>query len=475
MTAALWSLAGPVPAENMTEPGRAPDIGFAGLWRIIDARFAPWARAGRPTAAEAPLLEDAVDFAEGEVKGPAPLACKAATYSNGVAGRDELFGGKLAGDADGAMAKALDLRSPTIFRTSCQGLARDYYLRDDADLTLAMGDVVYTLQRPTGMDPERFKAGYSGPSFDCAKARATGDRLICIDAHLAAADRKLGEAYKALRKAESAEAFETFRVAERAWRDHVMEGCGANGPMPDYPGPIVDCLTTEYGDRADLLGDLTVARAGAMTLEPRTRFRTREAPDTEESDIYPRLSGGPGAAAFNAYVSGALRLGSWRMDDKTLFRYDAAEVGDQRLHARRSYEAKRLDARVVSLGIITSDFVGGHDEERDETALSWDLARSRPIGLGDVFAGGSGWKPAVAAYALKSLRRQLDADGMSAEAEPGEVAKAAASAEHWLWAKDHATLLVPVFLEPGYRRVLHDVDIPYKWLERFMKPGAPVR
>ena len=109
VAALVLALATSAAAEEMMRPGPSPESGLAGVWRVIDAKPAPWAKAHRLTKAEAPLLEYAVEFKDHEVKGPAPLACPAAKYSSGVSYEREWFGGRLANDATGAMAAALHL------------------------------------------------------------------------------------------------------------------------------------------------------------------------------------------------------------------------------------------------------------------------------------------------------------------------------------------------------------------------------
>jgi len=86
------ALARPALAEPMMPAGASPEAGLAGVWRVIDAKPAPWSRQRRLTKRDAPLLAYAIEFAANEVKGPAPLACPGATYSSGVTYRDEAFG-----------------------------------------------------------------------------------------------------------------------------------------------------------------------------------------------------------------------------------------------------------------------------------------------------------------------------------------------------------------------------------------------
>ena len=125
-----------------------------------------------------------------------------------------------------------------------------------------------------------------------------------------------------------------------------------------------------------LLGSVKVYRAGALTIEPRLRFRTRANPSTEESDIVPQMRGGPQADAFNAFIAKTLKLDRWRMDDKTLFRY-GDDVNGMTLHAHRFYSVSHFDDRALNLDVSTSDFVGGRDEERTDKTITWDMRANR--------------------------------------------------------------------------------------------------
>ena len=291
----------------MMPAGPSPEAGFAGVWRIIGAKSAPWTKPRKLTRKDAPLLEYAVEFAANEVKGPAPLACQHAKYSSGVTYRDEAFGGALAGDQDGRLEKAVHLSGQfSTYRVVCGNDVRDFYFDDNADLVTLQDGVVYTLERPTGMDPQQYKAGYSGPSFDCTAAKTTGERLICIDAALSKSDRALDEAYTALKRGLPSASFATFQSAQRAWLAYAMENCGADRPMPEALGDrnvVAECLNTAYSDRADLFSGVKADKAGAMVLEPRMRSRARAEAHIEETDIYPWMSGGPQSAAFNAFIS----------------------------------------------------------------------------------------------------------------------------------------------------------------------------
>jgi len=456
-------------AGPMMPPGNSPESGLAGVWRFIGAQTAPWAKPRKLTKNDAPLLEFAVDFENGEVKGPAALACKGAKYQSGITYQTEMFGG---GHESAAKALALSNGEITTYRVACGAKARDLYFDDHADLKMADGDVIYTLERPTGMDTEQYTAGFSGPSFDCTKAKTTGEKLICSDASLAKADKRLAAAYHALKASLSAESFATFQAGQRAWIAYVMKSCGADASSLDA-GSVTECLKDEYDARTDLLVSAKPVRSGPLVIEPHMRFRTRAKPVTEDSDVYPQMQGGPEATAFNAFVARSLKLDRWRMDDKVLFQYGDG-ANDMKLHAHRFYAVDRLDARIVSFDVSTSDYVGGHSERRGNKAFTWDLRSGREVSLDDVFAKGADWKKFVLAYSTRDLRKQLASDGMPDDTANTDLSLQVTDGGNWSWGKDAATVTFVVFMNGGMPERTYDVSIPYKALMPYMKPDAPV-
>ncbi len=465
----------------MMLPGLSPEAGFAGVWRIIAAKPAAWAKTrAKPrklTSKDVPLLEFAVEFAEGEVKGPAPLSCSSAKYSSGVTYRGEAFGGALAGDKDGTLAKRLHLSGQiSTYRVICGAEVRDFYFDDNADLVTLQDDIVYTLERPTGMDPQQYKIGYSGPSFDCAAAKTTGERLICADAALSKSDKMLGEAYSALKHELSAASFATFVTAERAWLNYVMDSCGTRVPMPETPGDrgvITECLSTEFADRVNQFSGLKADKAGAAALEPRMRFRARFDERIAESDIYPWMTGGRGAAAFNAFVFRTLMLRRWRTDDKDVFRTDE-DFGAMRRSARRVYTVARFDDRIVSFQVSTDDFAGGNHDLLGQRSFTWDLVHARLVTLDDIFVPTSDWKVFVAARCKEELGKQFG-ERNATEPDDAEIAETLAKGRNWVWGADQATVIFIFGTIGGLSGGEFDVDIPLAALKPYMKPGAPLR
>jgi uncharacterized protein YecT (DUF1311 family) len=470
------SVAAALPASaQFMKPGASPESGVAGIWRVIAARPAPWEKSPR-TKLAAPLLEYAVRFDEGETKGPASLACAHALYASGVTAPDDLFEGKLKSRGDtGAATLELAGASITTYRVVCDGKTRDYYIDDNANLKTYDAGIIYTLERPAGMEPARYEPGFSGPSFDCSNAKSAGEQTICRDASLSEADRKLDAAYRRLKAGMTPASFATVQKAERDWLAYVTKSCRAGGAMPadsGERGALQSCLGEHYTERADALDGAQVTKAGALTLEPRMRLFTRARPETVESDIYPWLGGGAEAGPFNAYVSKSLNLGQRRMDDKDLFPF-GDDVADAKLSARRTYSVHRFDARVASLEIATFDYTGGAHEAIGESSLNWDLVQHRAIALDDVFIKDKPWRASVTDFCMRDLHEQFAA-GEAGDPERSAVEQVVGDPGNWLWGIDSASVHFSVYTVASFSGGEFDVDIPYADLEPYLRADAPV-
>ena len=461
-------------SAQFMKPGASPEAGFAGVWRVIGAKPAPWTHREPSSKASYPLLEYAIEFASGEVKGPDAVACKDARFASGVTAPDDLFDGRLR-DLKGA-AKALNLTSfsVTTYRVICDGKPRDYYVDDNAALRTSEADVIYTLERPSG-DPKQVAAGFSGPAFDCAKARTAGEQTICRDAALSKADKKLNEAYLRLKATETPDSFATVQAAQRAWVAHVTKSCRAGGSMPDDIGDqnaLRGCLDDDFSDRAERLANASVVKAGRLVLEPRMRVVTRDRPDTEESDIYPWMAGGPEAKAFNAYIVATLGLDQRRMDDKDLFPF-GDDVADMKLSARRTYSVARFDARVVSLQVSTFDYTGGAHEAIGEASLNWDVVRAKPFTLDDVFVKDKPWRTSVTDFCIKDLHDEFAEQG-APDPDRSAVESVVGDGDNWLWGADAATVHFTVYAIASFSGGEFDVEIPYETLAPYLRADAPV-
>ncbi|MFO1152515.1 MAG: lysozyme inhibitor LprI family protein [Rhodospirillales bacterium] len=97
---------------------------------------------------------------------------------------------------------------------------------------------------------------FDPPPFDCAKASAPDDRLICEDTALTRLDARLGRVYVILRNMLAADASERLKEDQRAWVFRRNAGCGV-APTTVLTGanllPIRDCFRAAYAERLALL------------------------------------------------------------------------------------------------------------------------------------------------------------------------------------------------------------------------------
>jgi uncharacterized protein YecT (DUF1311 family) len=453
---------------------QSPETGYAGAWRIVDARHAPWIKPHALSKDEAPLMEFVLSFGSGEVQGPSPIACGHARFGYMQVAIPDLYQAGVPKGKEKETADALGLGSDPIstLRVDCDAGTFDYYMDNNSDLVFVLNGVVYTMRRAKQTDTA---PGYSGPSFDCLKARTAGEKIVCLDADLSKFDRQMGAAYTRLSKTQTPDSFATFKASQQAWLAYITKSCGSGGPMPDDLGAkkdIANCLYGEYDDRAKRLDNLEVFKAGTLTLEPRMFFHSRAKPSTEESDCYPWMTGGPEAPAFNAYIAKKLAPGKSRLDNKDLFPSGKHDTGHLRLFARRTYSVRRFDTRIASLQFETYDYVGGAHEGLNEISFNWDVQRRKQIGLDDIFGKGKKWEQFVVDYCMEDLESQLSEEQSSPDRS--EVARVVGDGGNWLFDKDKAIVHFTVYAIASFSSGETDVEIPYEDLKPYMMPDAPV-
>jgi uncharacterized protein YecT (DUF1311 family) len=453
---------------------QSPETGYAGAWRIVDARPAPWIKPHALSKDEAPLLEFVLVFRDGEVLGPSPIACGHAGYRFMQVPISDLNQAGVPKGKEKETADALGLESGSIstLHVDCDGGTFDYYRDTKMHLVLLLNNVVYTLQRAEQTDAA---PGYSGPSFDCLKANTAVEKTVCLDEELSKFDRQMAAAYTRLSKTQTPDSFATVQAAQRAWLAYTTKSCGSGRPMPDVPwakNDIKDCLYEEYNNRATSLEGLEVLKAGTLTLEPRMFFHSRAKPSMEESDFYPWMTGGPEASAFNTCIAKKLAPGKSRIDKEDLSVSEYDIDSQLRLFARRTYSVRRFDSRIASLLFSTYDFIGGQQVELNEISFNWDVQRRKPIGLDDIFAKGKKWERFVVDYCMEGLESQ--SSGNQGSPDRSEVAQVVGEGGNWLFDKDEAIVHFTFHALASFSVGETDVEIPYEDLKPYMRPDAPV-
>lgn len=112
------------------------------------------------------------------------------------------------------------------------------------------------------------------PAFDCTRAVAADDLLICQDAVLTGLDAELGGVYVALRRQLSRAASEDLKRDQRAWVHRRNAGCGL-APTAELDGanrgPLTACFRSAYAERLaylELLFDVLRAQPAAPETAP---------------------------------------------------------------------------------------------------------------------------------------------------------------------------------------------------------------
>ena len=94
------------------------------------------------------------------------------------------------------------------------------------------------------------------PPFDCTKAVAPDDVLICEDSGLTRLDARLGRVYVILRHTLAADASERLKEDQRAWVFRRNAGCGV-APTTVLTGAnlaaLIGCFRVAYVERLALL------------------------------------------------------------------------------------------------------------------------------------------------------------------------------------------------------------------------------
>ena len=114
-------------------------------------------------------------------------------------------------------------------------------------------------------------AGAQTPSFDCARASAPVEQLICAAPTLAALDTDMAAAFRAAREALDPAGRDAALQDQRRWLRSLLTDCKvpARGSLPaDQVQAATACLTARYGERIAALQKPAAAPAASATVAP---------------------------------------------------------------------------------------------------------------------------------------------------------------------------------------------------------------
>lgn len=337
--------------------------------------------------------------------------------------------------------------------------------------TLRVALVLAALPSTVAPAPVRAAAPASGPSFDCARARAADEKIICATPDLSDLDRRMGEAYAAALAGATPAERERLRAEHEPWLRLRLGCAGSGSAAPDERSAAATCMRPLYARRiAELVGHAPPPPEGVRSRSIRWSDEKRHA----EVDIaYPALAPGtPGAAAFDDFFERQARR--WEARARALAAEprarELAGLGGMPTTVEVSFEVPLGNRRIVT--VVSRGYevpTGAAHPLPFRTATTFDLARGRALGEADLFAPG-GMKRA-AAFAVERLRA---ISGNLDEAALRAARKAAGELSNWAFGAGAVEVTFPAYTLGPYARAETRVPIGYGELRPLLAKGAPL-
>jgi uncharacterized protein len=336
----------------------------------------------------------------------------------------------------------------------------------------SLGLAIAALSLAAPSAPSTLEARPPGPSFDCAKARAIDEKLVCSTTDLSAMDRLVADAYStALRHVPEKEGAE-LRAAQKKWLGS-RAGCVAASD-DGAPGreKITTCLRREYARRLSEL----VARAVPLppSIEPRTIKWSDERGRVEADIAYPSLPGSaPGATAFTAWFE--RRAKKFEAEARALaVPPDDAEgraAGGLPSSFEVSFSVPLATSRVLAVVFAGYQYPSGAAHGLPfQISTTFDLDRGRPLADADLF--GPGGKRRAVDLVIARLKQQ--GYGTEAEPLPGNVREVAGELSNWTFRADAVEVTFPVYSVASYAEGSVPVWLVYEELRPFLRADAPL-
>jgi len=126
-------------------------------------------------------------------------------------------------------------------------------------------------------------ASLQAASFDCGKATAPVDQLICASPALSEMDERLAAAFKQAQSQPETDSA-ALLSQQRQWLRGRQSACAVPKPLPDDKAPLTACLTSQYQTRLDALAHPPKAEKGDDSLCQAVAGALRERAKDEKTD-----------------------------------------------------------------------------------------------------------------------------------------------------------------------------------------------
>lgn len=252
----------------------------------------------------------------------------------------------------------------------------------------------------------------TGPSFDCAKARAPLERQVCADPALSQADREMAAAYRKALAAAPAAWRGRLRDTQRSWLSFVAASCTAEEiDRRNMDSTPATCRRYLFEERRDVLTRTIVELVGRRFVQLTTY---RVAPSGEGEDLAQVEAvllqiaepSNEGERAWNAMIARRLAAAT-ATPGATATRGEVTVVGAA--PGFLNVTVNRTDAR------------GPGGDTYRFASIPWSFRLGREITTADVFADPRAAKAAIARLAVARIAAEVTGQG---ERVPDEVTQA---------------------------------------------------
>ena len=303
------------------------------------------------------------------------------------------------------------------------------------------------------------------PAMDCRQAKTEAEKAICGNSDLAAADKRMADAYTAFRAELPPDQQKALLADQRRWITRRAAACGEKSD-----DALVQCLLAETDARRRLLaGEGPNGALGAPRIVAGLFHEARKG-RYEISIEYPKVltPHGPAATAFER-AAHAIAFGK-----DAVAEYRAMEpphaAGAENFYDV-DYTVSYLDSRLAALVFTISTFTGGAHPNMARVALVFDLTAGRPLRLTDFLADP---KPAVVEIAAQ-CKAQFAAEGAKDGWElfdNADVGAVVGEIDNWSANKDGVEILFDPYAVAAYVAGPHECRLSYADLKPWLKPGG---
>lgn len=301
-------------------------------------------------------------------------------------------------------------------------------------------------------------------SFDCTKAGTAQEKLICNASNLSKADEDLASLYAGQMAKLTPFNQVELKKSQRSWIAFREKACGQDA----------SCLAAQYEARSNFLKK-AVATRGPWTFAIIDQWRF-VAPATSVEEY-------PGEGAMQYAQRQRLVIDAPLSEDAKAFnaalakRFPDAVTGfDGAEEASAEFSLNEATPDFISLDLFSWTYpVGAAHGIGAAEHVNYLMQERREVAAGDVFAPGSGWQKALAAFVLADLQKQAAADDQPLFDEaPDAVAAMSPDPVNWVITAKGLGVNFSVYSVGPYSFGDHIVDLPWDRLKPYLAKDSPL-